>query len=748
MMTCSKQAMLLAVLSSASAYGQTVAQDQAQQEERENACFRASAEVDLICDARAPVSVARSSVIVTARGREEFVARVPDTITLFNSQLASRRLDDANTILNAAPGVFFVSDTDPGTNLISIRGISTNRGQDPSVAVIFDDHILPDSELFTLKPLDLARAEIVKGPQGALFGKSAAGGAVRFVSVQPGKGDTYVRAGAGNGGTVGVSGAAGVAVSDAVAFRVAADFSDSSGFIRNTTLNKKADGFQSLNLKLAGKFNVGDVLTVSPSLRYTHEKGGAAFVSSGNVTQRFNGRLAGKALTLPIGDFEGRTDRTYAGASLTIAYDFGAARLRSTTSYDDYQKNFIEELDFRPEKPLTFFGFPAFADGIQPISQPVDIKAYTQEIRLTSADDKELRWIIGGFFQHSNKLRTDDFTGFGTYLAERQKSTQTALFASVDADVGPSVTLSGALRYDHVKKTQIQRDRAAVLVGTRSGSFEVVEPKLSIAWRPIPSWMVYASASTGYKPGGFNPPSALAPSAPATFTSEKTTGAEIGIKGRTGNLIVTAAGYLARHSNFQNTVFLDNNLVFSIPRVNISGVEATTEYKADNGFSVDASASVTRARIGRYTVANPTIETPEPLAQCRVAGGTVCDFSGNSISYSPSMTLHGGAQWQGDMGAYQLLLRADISHTGKITYETDTVLYSPARTVIDARVSLTRGIIEAAIWGKNLGNTRWALAAFGQQNNLLLDALGPGGPFDSFTISKGRLFGADVTVKF
>jgi iron complex outermembrane recepter protein len=733
---------MLALLAGSSAFAQIVAQDQTRR-------LKDMSE----CDGQNPgacklPSSLNESIIVTARGRDELVGRVPDTITLFNAELKSRRMEDANTILNAAPGVFFVSDTDPGTNVISIRGISTNRGQDPSVAVIFDDHILPDGELFTLKPLDLARAEIIKGPQGALFGKSATGGAVRFVSVQPGQGNNYVRAGAGNGGSVSISGAAGGQLSNTVAVRLAADVSDSSGFIRNTTLSKKVDGFQSINVRLAGTLMASDTLTVSPAVRYTREKGGAAFVSSNNVTQQFAGRLAGAALTDPIGDFEGRADRTYLGATVSITYDFDSARLRSTTSYDDYQKDFVEELDFRPTKPLTFFGFPAFPNGIQPIAQPVDIKAWTQELRLTSADDADLRWIVGGFYQQTDKLRTDDFTGFGTFLAEKQKSRQTALFASVDTDIASTLTLSGAIRYDRVRKTQTQRNRAGVVTGSRTATFDVVEPKLSIAWRPAPDWMLYGNASTGYKPGGFNPPSAFAPNAPVIFASEKTKGAELGVKGRAGNLTVTAAGYLARHSNFQNTVFLDNNLVFSIPRVKISGAEATMAYSLNGGFSVDASASFTGARLATYTVANPTVESPEPLAQCRGAGGTLCDFTGNRIPYSPSRTLQAGTQWQGEMGAYRLLLRGDVSHTGRIYFETDNVLFTPARTVVDARLALSRGNIEASFWAKNLTDRRWALAAFGQQNLLLLNALGPGGPFDSFTINKGRQWGADVKVTF
>ncbi len=687
------------------------------------------------------------TIIVTARGRAEIAARVPETLTILTTSLTARRLDTTGDILNAAPGVLFVSDTDPGTNVISIRGISTNRGQDPSVAVIFDDHILPDSELFTLKPLDLARAEIIKGPQGALFGKSAAGGAVHFVSRAPGTGGNYVRAGGGNGGSIGFSGVADAKLSPTAALRFAADFSDSTGFIRNRTLRKKVDGFQSLNLKLAVLFD-SESLEIAPSVRYTREKGGAAFVSSNNVTQKFGGRLAGAALTDPVGDFEGRSDRHYFGASLSLAHDFGGVKLRSTTSYDDYQKNFIEELDFRPEKPLTFFGFPAFPAGIQPIAQPVDLTAWTQEIRLTSPGTEKVRWIVGGFYQHLNKLRTDDFTGFGTYLAERQTSTQTALFASLDADITPDITVSGALRYDRVKKTQDQRDRQNLRIGMRSGTFDSVQPKLSLAYRPSADLMIYASASTGYKPGGFNPPSALAPSAPASFAGEKTRGAELGFKLGAENLHLTAAAFVARHDNFQNTVFLDNNLVFSIQRVNIRGVEATLDYAVTRAFSVDASASFTRARLGRYTVANPTIETPEPLVQCRVSGGSICDFTGNRIAYSPSMTLHAGSNWQVDVGGVTLLLRADITHTGKIYYETDNMLYSPARTQIDARVALARDNIDVAFWAKNIGNTRAALAAFGQQNLLLLNALGPGGPYDSFTISKRRQFGADLTIRF
>ncbi len=690
------------------------------------------------------------TIIIAARGRSENSLKVPIAVSVITDALTTRKLDSLETLLSAAPGVYFISDTDPGTNLISIRGVSTNRGQAPSVSIVTDGRVVPDSELYTFKPFDVAQVEILKGPQGALYGRAAAGGVIAIRHIQPGDiADNYARIGLGNGAAKTFAAALTAPISEKIALRVATTLADDRGFIQNNTLRKKTDAFQSLNFRGILSADLSDALKASVQLNYAHEQGGAAFVSSNNITGRFGGRLSGAALTNPIGDFEGRSDRDWFGALATLKFTLANGdALTSLTAYDDYKKNFIEELDFRPDKNLTFFGFPAFPNGIQPISQPVKISAVTQELRYTSRDDAPVRFIAGGFLQIVNKRRTDDFVGFGSFAAEQNKTTALGFFAQGAVDISETFEASAALRYDREKRTQYVRNRANALLSTRAAAFDTVQPKITLSYKPSADILVYVSASTGFKPGGFNPTSSLAPSTPILFASEKTLSGEIGLKAKMGAARFEVAGYATRHSNFQNTVFLDNNLVFSIPRVNIIGIEASSDIDLGNGFKLDGAVSWTRARLGDYAVANPTIEVIEPVAKCRFAGNTLCQFGGNSIPNSPDYTAHIGGQWQGTIGAQSVTARLDYSRTGKIFYETDNVLVSPDFASVDARFAIKFGSVEAALWGKNLANSRRALAAFGQQNLLLLSALGPNGPFDSFTINKGRTWGGTLSITF
>ncbi|HMP54993.1 MAG TPA: TonB-dependent receptor plug domain-containing protein, partial [Novosphingobium sp.] len=113
---------------------------------------------------------------------------MPDTITVFDREaIAARKLESVDDIIAATPGVFIINDQDPGTNLISIRGVSTNRNQAPSIAYVVDGLALADPELFTLRAYDLAQVEVLKGPQGALFGRSASGGVIAITTAEPGR---------------------------------------------------------------------------------------------------------------------------------------------------------------------------------------------------------------------------------------------------------------------------------------------------------------------------------------------------------------------------------------------------------------------------------------------------------------------------------------------------------------------------------------------------------------------------------
>lgn len=684
-------------------------------------------------------------IIVTARGREEALIAVPDTITAFDQQeIAARKLQTVDDIIAATPGVFIINDQDPGTNLISIRGVSTNRNQSPSIAYIVDGMALADPELFTLRAYDLARIEVLKGPQGALFGRSASGGVINLATADPAKeagGEASI--GIGNGFTWNADAALNAPLSEKVQVRLAGSFRDTDGFITNTFLKKKVDGFTSRNLRAKVRAEVSEATVLKLRLSWANEEGGAAYISSGNVTGLYGGRLAGKALTEPFGDFEGRASREWWGGQATLESEFGnGMRLFWTAGIDDYAKQFVEELDFRNE-PITVFG-TTYPNGLAPISQPVGIRAYTSEVRLTSPDDGRLRWLAGVFLQRLERNRTDDFGPllFGEALRSEIRSNQIGVFAQASYDLVPTVEATVALRYDRDerKEQSVGTDTGAVS-GKRAHTFDKWQPKVSLAWRPNSDFTAYVTGAIGFKAGGFNPAPFPAVEYNELFPSETTRSLEAGVKTALadGRVRLSLAGFLTDYENFQNTVFFGNSLVFSVPKVDVHGLEAALAADLGRGLRFDGGAAWTQSRVGRYLAPNPT---PEP------GEAAVLDLSGNRTPNAPDWTVNGALSWQGDIGKAKIDARVNVAYVSRIDFEIDNILYNPGYTTVDTRLAATVGPWTVDVWAKNLFDKRWGISAFGQQQLPLLLTMQPNGPFDSFTINPGRQFGTSATLRF
>lgn len=685
-------------------------------------------------------------IVVTARGREEALLAVPDTITVHDrADIAAQRLQTVDDIIAATPGVFIINDQDPGTNLISIRGVSTNRNQSPSIAYVVDGLALADPELFTLRPFDLQRVEVLKGPQGALFGRSASGGVIAIATAEAGpEAGGEASLGIGNGFTWQADAAGNVPLSDKVQLRLAGSFRDTQGFIRNTFLDRKVDGFTTRNLRARLRAELSDATVLKLRLGWADENGGAAYISSGNVTGNFGGRLSGKALTQPFGDFEGRASRDWLGLQATLESELGnGLRLSWTGGIDDYDKRFVEELDFR-NGPVTVFG-TTFPQGLAPIAQPVGIRAYTSELRLTSPDDGRLRWLAGVFLQRLERDRTDDFGPllFGAEAARSEtRSNQIGLFAQASYDIVPTIEATAALRYDSdARRERSVGTTSGTLFGKRSRTFDKWQPKVSLAWRPSEDLTAYVTGAIGFKAGGFNPPPFPPVAYNTVFASETTRSLEAGVKARLadGRVRLSLAGFATDYENFQNTVFFGNSIVFSVPKVNVKGLEASLEADLGMGLRLEGGAAWTESRVGRYSAPNPTPEPGEPA---------VLDLSGNRTPNAPDWTLNGAIAWRGEAGPAIIDARIGANHVSRVDFEIDNILHSPGYTSVDTRLAATVGRFTFDIWAKNLFDKRWAISAFGQQQLPLLLYMAPGGPFDSFTINQGRQFGTSATVRF
>lgn len=684
-------------------------------------------------------------VIVISRGRRERVLDVPDTLTVLTAgDMEAARIRSLDSLIENVAGVHLINDQDPGTNIITVRGVSTNRLQAASIAFVVDGVQLADTELFTMRMFDTEQVEVLKGPQGALYGKNAIGGVINIRTRTPGSdAPDYLEAGAANGNTWTARGGFGGEVAENVHVRAAFDYRNSDGFIRNTFLDKKVDGQEIINGRVRLLADVTEQLSADLIFRFMDEEAGAAFISSGDVTGNFGGRLDGAALTQPFGDFEGRAKRDWQGGSLKLSYQTDAGLLSSVTGYDSYDKFFIEELDFRNDTPITLFGAPLFPDGIQPIAQPIEIDALTQEVRFTSREDRRLRWIAGAFLQATDKLRIDDFGPLLFGLEAPRVATdslQYAVFGQASYDLTDRLEVTAALRFDRDERDERTTGvDTGTLFSDRSTSFDKVQPKVSLSWRARAGVQLYATAAQGFKTGGFNPLPGPADIHQAVFDQEETLAFEAGLKSLLldGRLRFNAAAFYTDYEDLQTTIFLNgNSVVLGIDQVDVAGLEVEGDLDLGRGFSVATAFAYTDTEIEEFVI-------PDPLT-----GVGTLDFAGNDAPNSPRWTVNSALNYAGEAGGGLLEARLAANGVGKIFYEVDNVLFSPARWSIDSRLAWSIEGWTVAAWVRNLFDERWAISAFGQSLLPLLAGLGPGGPFDSFTINRGRQWGLTLERRF
>ena len=676
-------------------------------------------------DRQAQVSaLPQGAEVITVRGRRESKFDTAAAAVLLRGE-GIATVDDVAT---AVPGVWMVNDQDPGTNILSIRGATTDRLQQASVAMVLDGLPLADTELFTPRFYDVNAIEVLKGPQGALFGKNASGG---VIGIRTGQGVSYLQAALGTGGLGEIEAAHTFSLTPQWNLRAAGLWSSADGWITNTTLNRLVDAVETRSgrLRLTGPALGWDF---DIKFQYLEDEGGAAWASSNNVTGKNAGRLSGKVLINPIGDYPGQSKRRWGQGVAKVSRPFANGTVSAYIARDSYAKRWDEELDYRPG-PLTFFGFPAFPNGIQPIRQPIDVRATTAEVRWVSDDNQDFTHQWGLFVQDTDKDRTDDFGPllFGgpapRYLT---RSRQTSIFGGLGYHVTPELKLEAQGRLDQDQRSQtILSQVGGPVVSRRDGTFERFQPRVTAQWLSGGTnlFLTYGEA---YRPGGFNPTPAASSIWKTTYRPEITTSLEGGWKQR----LPIASGQLEfnvfsnKVEDYQNYTFIDNQSVtLNVDEVTVRGLEASLVLNPVEGFDLLASYALADTKIERFIATDPLLGSPATR-----------NYSGKIIPNAPRDTGKVSAIYR--MGLDKLILtgRIDANYAGKTFYEIDNVLYSPARWWSDLTLSAATGDWTASLQVQNLTDERWAISAFGQGMTGLLAGLGPGGPFDTFTINRGR----------
>jgi len=686
--------------------------------------------------AHAETPAAEGEIVVTGRGLVEPAFESAGASEVFVADdlpgAGAAAIDDAIAL---SPAFSMINDQDPGTNIIAVRGVTTDRLQQAAIAFVRDGVALADTELFTLPLFDVARIELLRGPQGAVFGRNAAGGAV-VVRARL-NGPDFLELGVGNGNLRTAEGAVSVGLPGAWSARLAGAWTASDGLIRNTTLGRTVDALD----QRAARATVGGVLgdwDVGARVEWMQEASGAAWASSGDIIGDFGGVLDCPALTDPIGDFEGRAGRRWLQVALEAGRDaaVGRARLDVLLAHDDYRKDFIEELDYRPG-PLTFFGLPLFPDGLQPIRQPVTLDVWSGEARLTDDNAGDpLRWNLGVFAQRTERRREDDFGPllFGAPIPEyRTDATLAAVFGTVSRDLGQRWTVTGALRLDHESRRQAIR-AAGVFVDDRSAGVTRLQPRVSALARVTPDLVVHAVYGEGFRTGGFNPRPGANSIWRARFEPETTRSLEAGMRWRTADRAhrIEGQAFVNRIDDYQNYTFLDGQSVtFNVDRVEVHGIEITHSSRLAANFELLSAWALADAEVLRWVAPDPFL------------AGATSDYSGNQVPKVPEWGANLGLGWSRDGWSAQ----ARVGAEGRTFFEIDNRLVSPARVWLDLNATIPLGRADLTVWGRNVTDERWAISAFGQTMLPLLQGLGPAGPFDTFTVNRPRSFGVALRIE-
>lgn len=658
-----------------------------------------------------------AELVVTARKRAENVQKIPDSVAVLSARdIEEAGIRDVSAATSLIPNLSLVDSQDAGTVSISIRGIGQVRNGEAPVAIVVDGVQLNAADMIKQSLFDLERIEVLKGPQGALYGRNAIGGAINITTKAPSNdfhGGLTGEYANGNDRRI-IGSVSGPIVPDRLLFRVAGDYRKVDGLFHNVTLDRKVDFRRDLNLRGRLMFTPTDQLTIDLRGSYGNLDGGASWYialpdNSPNDTR-----------TPIAGDFLGYSGRDFDEQSLKIDYAFGGATFTSITARSKTDLDFIEDLEWLPASILG-------------AKQRRQLESFTQEFRLTSDSAQRLRWTVGGFYldgakkidtvilispdPNASRLPPEAYAQ-APVSRTTEKMETIAAYGQLNYDLTDALELTLALRYDHDRR---RLENRLETLADRKTSFDEWQPKLSLKYDIDADTMVYGTIARGFRSGGFNPPTDVFP---AVYRPETADSIEIGSKnsffGRA--LTLNLAGFYTRYKNQQVFVLnVADQGVVNIAKTDILGLEAEAVLRPAEGLELFASLGLIDSKIKNFN-------------------GTAL-YRGNKVPLTYGWSYNLGAQYRHALSdTASLTGRIDYSGKGNNYWHIDNVDKQDDVHLVNARLTLDMGRYTVAAFVENLFDVAYTEEFFAKTFSAgLTDIRYPGTP---------RRYGVTASLKF
>lgn len=698
---------------------------------------------------------ADEEIVVTATRREERIEDVPLSIqAITGDELGRIGAVNFTDYARTVAGVSFVDDG-PGRSQIFIRGVSSgadiDTGKDAVVGMYIDETPISESSAQPdLKLYDINHVEVLRGPQGTLYGSGSLGGAVRVLTNRPDPGAfsadlQAIGSSTENGGVNNAyNGHLNIPLGEDAAVRVVAYTLHNSGFIDNGLTGEQDMGDEDTS---GGRLTLRVTPTDTLDIAITGYYQDTQIDSYNRQTDHY------PALVLEQSSHEPLSDEI-AAMNVSIDWDLGFANLTSSSSYFDRTRNLQNDVD--AALGAAFGGALGF-DFVSELTY--EAATLAQEVRLASSGDDRFRWLVGAYYQD----RQDDFTqpiNFGgspppptvadnLYIAFTDLQTvQTAGFAEVSYDLTERLTATLGVRTTHVTREMSGvRDGVFYTTITGLGRIEVsgegeetsTTPKLNVSYRTDGGSLFYAQATQGFRVGGVN---VLPPCIPLvgcsvtigdSFDSDTLWNYEVGMRTALFDDALRLSGSVFRidWSDIQLNVPRGDNFngIVNLGDARSQGVELEFNGQAGEHWRYGGQVTYTDAELTRVDPLYVAIATP-----------------GTSLPQVPELSAAANVEWGTTLGDDGwIYVRGDGQFVGerRSGLGADSEM-ADEYTLWNVRAGWDRGDIDFALFVNNLTDER-AILSRTTTNGLLA-----GGPvaYDRITINTPRTVGLSLSKRF
>lgn len=690
-------------------------------------------------------TTALASVTVTAQRHEESAQDIGLAVTALSGEaLQEKGVTNVNQLQNYVPNLDIAPQYGSGNPLFRIRGVGLKdygSNNTSTVGVYLDQVALPYPIQTQGQLFDLERVEVLRGPQGTLYGRNSTAGAINFITNKPTRelhGGLTSNYGSYNASSV--EGFISGPVSDTLRARLAfiteqggawqdnRDTGQSLGDKDTTSLRGQLDWDASdainFNLSVHGGKDQSDS---RGSYLYQGLKPNATYGSRySTIAPESNGKKTGWGLTPGFANLTGLSvkdkphrDNDNTGFALTGTFDLDDhLSITSITSSDHFRRR--EYIDWD-------------ASVIPQSDEYFDsqVEVFSQELRLASHDNERFNWQTGLYFA---KDRLDeefysDFSanlGYGTYTSYQQRSQTWGLFAQGDYRLTDDLKLIVGLRQEQEKRELDDFSTRRILVNNGAYSlgastFPAADSdldsnstswKLGLEYQLTPSTLLYSTVSRGIKSGGFTAYNSSYVEQIAPVKPEKLLAYEVGFKSDlsdTLRLNAAAFYYDYRDQQYQSQVWISQQVgnvgrLVNIPKSKIYGYELELQWQPLAGLTIGQYFGTKKGKYIDYQGLNSTATRAVGFAY-----PVYTDFSGSSLTNFPETSYGGQVEYAWEIPGFVLSAQSDYSYHDSIAGSNGTT--TEAYWLANARLGLTpvNGNWSVALWARNLFDKKYDL---------------------------------------